>query len=139
MKWLVDANVLSEATRRDPDKSVLHWLRTEESEIAIDPIILGELKYGILILPIGRRRTRLEVWFDAFVARIEYLTWDASCGHWWGELVARLGSRGRSIPIKDSLIAATAVAYDLTVVTRNVKDFAAASVPAFDPFNAKID
>ena len=64
MKFLVDANVLSEPTRPTPDPKVVAWLRGQEREIAVDPIILGELRFGIELLPPGRRRKRLEQWFE---------------------------------------------------------------------------
>ena len=56
MKFLVDANVLSEPTRPRPDPKVVNWLRRHEREIAIDPIILGELRFGIELLPPRGRR-----------------------------------------------------------------------------------
>ena len=58
MKFLVDANVLSEPTRPEPSDRVISWLREHEAAIAIDPVILGELRFGILLLPRGKRRTR---------------------------------------------------------------------------------
>lgn len=67
MKFLVDANVLSEPTRATPNKRCLEWLKLHEREIAVDPIILGEIRFGILLLPKGRRRRKLEQWFDAGV------------------------------------------------------------------------
>ncbi len=60
MRYLVDANVLCEPTRPNPDPRVIDWLRRNEREIAVDPIILGEIRFGILLLQKGRRRTRLE-------------------------------------------------------------------------------
>ena len=58
MRYLVDANVLSEPTRPRPDPRVVQWLREHESDIAVDPFILGEIRYGILLLAKGRRRDR---------------------------------------------------------------------------------
>ena len=60
MKYLVDANVLSEATKPAPNPRVVRWLRHNERSIVIDPIILGEVRYGILLLSRGSRRTELE-------------------------------------------------------------------------------
>jgi predicted nucleic acid-binding protein len=56
VKYLVDANVLSELTKPAPDLLVIEWLRENEREIAVDPVILGDLRFGILILPRGRKR-----------------------------------------------------------------------------------
>jgi toxin FitB len=131
--YLVDANVLSEATRPDPDPRVVEWLRSNEHEIAVDPIILGEVRLGILLLPRGRRRSRLEDWFEEGVRRLQCIPWEASTGLRWAELLARLRSSGRAMPIKDSLIAATALAHDLTLATLNRRDFEAAGVRIIEP------
>ena len=134
MKYLVDANVLSEPTKKVPDSKVVDWLRDNEREIVVDPIILGEVRFGILLLRSGRRRTSLERWFDAGVQRLRCLPWEAETGLRWAQLLASLRTAGRAMPIKDSLIAATALVHDLTVVTRNRIDFEKAGVSIIDPF-----
>lgn len=133
MRYLVDANVLSEATKPKPDPRVVEWLTRAERELVIDPIILGELRFGILLLPRGQRRSRLERWFDEGAARLHCLTWDAATGLRWAQLLADLRAAGRSMPIKDSLIAATALAHDLAIATLNLRDFATAGVQLIDP------
>lgn len=132
-RFLVDANVLSEATKPTPDERVVEWLGHNEPELAVDPIILGEIRFGILLLPRGRRRSRLERWFEDGVQRLHCIAWEASTGMHWAELLARLRADGRAMPIKDSLIAATALAHDLAVVTLNLRDFDAAGVVVVDP------
>lgn len=134
MTYLVDANVLSEPTKPKPSLRAIAWLRAHEREIAVDPIVLGELRFGIVLLQKSKKRTALEAWFDAGVRRLECLPWDADTGMEWAELVARLRRNGLSMPIKDSLIAATALVYDLTIATRNVTDFKKAGVRVVDPF-----
>lgn len=134
MTFLVDANVLSEATKSDPDPRVLEWLIRHEREIAVDPIILGEIRFGILLLPKGKRRARLERWYQEGIERIHCLPWDSATGLKWAELLAELRTSGRSMPIKDSLIAATALVHDLVVVTHNRRDFEKAGVEIVDPF-----
>jgi predicted nucleic acid-binding protein len=134
VKYLVDANVLSEPTKPSPDSGVVDWLRANEPDIAVDPVILGELRFGILILPAGKRRRALERWFNAGVGRLHCLPWDADTGLKWAELLAHLRKAGKAMPIKDSLIAATAMGHGLAVVTRNRIDFAKAGVPVVDPF-----
>jgi toxin FitB len=134
VKYLVDANVLSEPTKPSPDLRVVEWLRVHEQDIAIDPVILGELRFGILILPQGKKRTALERWFDAGVGCLHCLPWDAETGLKWAELLGQLRKTGKAMPIKDSFIAATAIAHGLAVVTRNRMDFAKAGVRVIDPF-----
>ena len=134
MKYLVDANVLSEPTKPVPHAGVVDWLRKNEREIAVDPIILGEVRFGILLLPRGKRRSRLERWFEAGVQRIRCLPWETENGLRWAELLAALRASGRTMPVKDSLIAVTALVHDLTVVTRNGADFENAGVNVIDPF-----
>ena len=134
MKYLVDANVLSEPTKPSPNPLVLDWLRAHEPDIAVDPVILGELRFGILILPRGKKQIALERWFNAGVGRLHCLPWDADTGLKWAELLARLRKTGTAMPIKDSFIAATAIVYGLAVVTRNRIDFANAGVRVIDPF-----
>ena len=132
MKYLVDANVLSEPTKPSPDPRVIEWLRANEPDIAVDPMILGELRFGILILPKGKKRTALERWFSAGVARFYCLSWDADTGLKWAELLARLRAHGKAMPIKDSLIAATAIVHDLAVATRNRNDLMISGMPVFE-------
>jgi hypothetical protein len=134
MKWLVDTNVLSEVTKPFPSPKVEGWLRLEARNAAIDPIILGELRYGILVLPRGARRNRLEAWFNGGARTMHCLPWDGETGLQWASLLARLRSKGLVMPLRDSMIVATALAHKLTLATRNVRDFEAAGVPLFNPF-----
>ena len=134
MTYLVDANVLSEPTKPQPDPAVVDWLKENERELAVDPIILGEVRFGIYLLPPGRRRHRLERWFDEGVATVVCLSWEAQTGLRWAKLLADLRASGQSMPIKDSLIATTALRHDLIVVTRNVRDFKKARVKVLNPF-----
>src|SRR5438132_13411259 len=97
MRYLVDANVLSEATKPAPDQGVVEWLRKNEREIAVDPIILGEVRFGILLLPPGKRRAKLERWFNAGVQRLLCLPWEAETGLRWAELLAALRADRKSV------------------------------------------
>ena len=134
VKYVVDANLLSEPTRPAPDLRVVEWLRLHEPDIVVNPVILGELEYGILLLPAGRRRARLEKWFAQAVRLLRVLDIDASTAAAWARLLARLKRQGHAMPVKDSLIAATALAHGLGVATRNTQDFRHAGVRLVNPF-----
>jgi len=137
VKYLVDANVLSEPTKAIPNLSVVAWLRKNEREIAIDPIILGKIQFGIHLLPKGKRRSRLEKWFQEGIQKVHCLPWDPESGLQWAALLARLRKSGSSMPIKDSLIAATAMVHDLVIATHNSAGFKNAGADIIDPFENK--
>ena len=134
MKFLVDANVLSEATKAVPSEAAVDWLRRHEHVVAVNAVVLGELEFGILLLPSGRRRKRLESWFLNVVEILPVLDMDRETARVWAALLARLRKKGRAMPLKDSLIAASALQHGLAVATRNSGDFAHCGVKLVDPF-----
>jgi len=133
LRHLVDANVLSEGTKPDPDTRIVEWLRANERSLVVDPVVLGEIRFGILLLDPGARRAELERWFERGVGRIECLPWDSAVGLRWAQLLADLRRRGRPMSVKDSLIAATALTHDLALATLNRRDFEPARVKLVDP------
>jgi predicted nucleic acid-binding protein len=134
MTYLVDANVLSEPTKPAPSSKVVNWLSTNERNLVVDSIILGELCIGVLALAPGRKRRQLERWFDALMQTIECLPWDATISRRWAKLVVDLRQKGKTMPLLDGMIAATALRHDLTIATRNTGDFRKAGLKVFDPF-----
>jgi predicted nucleic acid-binding protein len=134
MTYLVDANVLSEPTRPAPNPRVVDWLRVHEAELVVDAVVLGELFAGILAYPAGRKRTGLERWFKAVVQTLDCIPWDSAVSLRWARLVVQLKRQGRSLPLLDSMIAATALEHKFTVATRNVRDFRRTGVSVVDPF-----
>jgi predicted nucleic acid-binding protein len=134
MKFLVDANVLSEATKPNPNPKVVGWLAAHETQLAINPIVLGELRFGILLLPKGKRRSKLLAWLESGIRYLQMLDFDATTSENWTQLLADLRKQGRAMPVKDSLIAATARQFQLPIATRNAKDFAFAGVKVVNPF-----
>lgn len=137
MKYLVDADVLSEATKPQPDAKAIQWLQVHEADLIVSPIVLGELQYGILALPTGSRRRRLLDWFTKGVRNLDVVAIDAETALEWAALLADLRRKGRTMPVKDSLIAATARQHGLTVATRNTADFRNAGVTVIDPFRGR--
>lgn len=134
MIYLVDANVLSEPTKQSADSRVVAWLEANESDLIVDSIIIGELRIGILALPRGRKRDRLEQWYETVVETIECLPWDATVSRRWAALVVELKRKGQTVSLLDGMIAATALQHDLTVATRNIHDFKRTGVKTFNPF-----
>ena len=134
MIYLVDANILSEPTKDVADSKVVAWLNANESDLVVDSIIIGELRIGILALPRGRKRERLEQWYESVVETIDCIPWDSTVSQRWAALVVELKSKGKTVPLLDGMIAATALQHDLTVATRNTRDFQKTGVKTFNPF-----
>ena len=134
MTYLVDANVLCEPTKSAPKRKVIDWLSANEGDLVVDSIILGELSIGVLALPRGRKRRQLEQWLEVLVQTIECLPWDAAVSRRWAALVVDLKQHGKTMPLLDGMIAATALEHDLTMVTRNTRDFKKAGIRTLNPF-----
>ena len=134
MTYLVDVNVLSDPTKPAPNSKVLDWLSANERNLVVDAIILGELCIGILALPRGSKRRQLEQWFEALVQTIDCLPWDATISRRWAKLVVDLKQKGETMPLLDGMIAATALQHDLSIATRNMRDFKKAGVKLVNPF-----
>ena len=134
MTYLVDANVLSEPTKQTADRKVVAWLTANESNLVVDPIIIGELRVGILRLPRGRKREKLEQWFESVIETIDCLPWDVTVSRQWASLIVNLRRKGQTVPLLDGMIAATALQHDLTVCTRNTRDFSKTGVKTINPF-----
>ena len=136
MSYLVDTNVLSELTKSSPDDNVITWMRDHESELYVSVITLGELKYGIAILPDGKRKTALQAWLSQTAKTMEgtTLSFNRSVSYVWADLRAAAKSKGVDLPLADGMIAATAKRHELTVATRNAIDFRHAKVKTVDPY-----
>jgi predicted nucleic acid-binding protein len=134
MNYLVDANVLSEPTKQAADSRVVAWLNANESNLIVDSIIIGELRIGIVALPRGRKRNRLEQWYETVVETIDCIAWDVTISRRWAALVVELKRKGQTVPLLDGMIAATALEHNLTVATRNTRDFQKTGVKTLNPF-----
>jgi predicted nucleic acid-binding protein len=136
---LLDTNVLSEVQRPSPDVKVLAWLDAiDEDRVFLSVASIAELRRGIALLDPGRRRAALTTWLSndlpaRFAGRI--LPIDCAIAESWGDLMAESRRTGTGLSAMDAFFAATALAKKLTLVTRNVKDFAPFGVPLFDPWH----
>jgi len=139
MNFLLDTNVVSEATRPQPNAMVLDWIAAQNGEsLFISAITLGELQRGALLLAAGKKRKALLRWIETgikatFAGRI--LPVDALVMERWAQLESTTAKTGRRLPLIDSLLAATALAHDLTLATRNLADFRVAGVPLLNPWS----
>jgi predicted nucleic acid-binding protein len=137
--YLLDTNCVSELVSASPAKRVLDWIESiDEALLFLSVLTLGEFRKGVAGLTQGRRRTRLEAWLEVELrARFEgrLLPIDHQIADRWGFIAAEARRRGAALPIVDGLLAATALQYNLTVVTRNTGDFSAAPVPVLNPWD----
>lgn len=138
--FLLDANCISELVRPRPEPRVLSWMdAADESLLFLSVLTLGEIRKGIAGLPQRRRRTHLESWFEQelrsrFAGRI--LSIEYAVADRWGLLAAEAKRKGTSLSAIDGLLAATALEHNLTIVSRNVADFANTPVPILNPWEA---
>ncbi len=138
MNFLLDTCVLSEFTRRQPDPKVIGWLdQVDEERLFISAITIGEIQRGVERLAESPRKTQLQLWMiEGLIHRIapRILPLDTPAMLTWGFLTARMEISGRPLPVMDSLIAATALANHLALVTRNSGDFLPCGVQVINPW-----
>lgn len=136
--FLLDTNCISELVRTRPDPRVLKWVEAaDETLLYLSVLTLGEIRKGVAALPQSKRRTQLETWLEVELqARFSgrTLSIDRSVADRWGQLAAHAKRTGRSLSAIDGLLAATAMHHNLTIVSRNVNDFASTHVPVVNPW-----
>jgi predicted nucleic acid-binding protein len=137
---VVDTNIVAELMKESPAQAVVSWMNDQEaSTLFLTAITLGEIGYGLEILPRGRRRLQLEQGFsrvivEAFTGRI--LAFDEEAARHYGALMGRHKEIGRPLSILDGQIASVARAKGCAVATRNVRDFVGCGVEIINPFDA---
>lgn len=126
MSYLVDTNAISEFKKKIPSQNVLDWFAAQSEEsLFLSVITIGEIEKGItkIIDPVGR--VKYETYLENLIIRFDrrILPISTEIGRRWGKLYGTLQQTGRVLPNWDSLIAATALEHDLTIITRNTDDF----------------
>lgn len=140
MRLLLDTNVLSEVTKPRPEVRVLEWLdAVDEDRVFISVVSIAEIRRGVAQMDYGRKRDALAEWlakdlpqrFDSRVIPV-----NESVAIAWGDLMGVAKRTGRGLSSMDGFIAATALAHELTLATRNTKDFDGFGVELFNPWIA---
>jgi predicted nucleic acid-binding protein len=139
--FLLDTNCVSEAIRVRPEPCVLSWMHANERQLHVSVLTLGEIRKGIALLPIARKRSDLEQWIDGdlptkFSDRVLPIT--AEIAEIWGAMTGETQKKGITLPVVDGLIAATAKYHDLTLATRNVRDFRNLGIAVLNPWDLPI-
>jgi len=138
--FLLDTNCISELVRPKPNPHVTDWMdAADEGLMYLSVLTLGDIRKGVAGLAQGRRRTHLETWLEVdlqarFSGRIVPI--NAGIADRWGLLAAEAKRKGKILSVIDGLLAATALHHNLTVVSRNVGDFAAAQVQVLNTWEA---
>lgn len=134
----MDTCVISELIRAEPSPKVMEWIDgQEEQRLHLSVITLGEIEKGIAKLAEGRKKMQLQAWLadelmERFNGRIFGITTEvARC---WGKMLGESEKTGRSLPVVDGLIAATAITNGLIVVTRNTTDMNGSGATLLDPW-----
>ncbi len=137
MNYLLDTCLISELRKPKPKQSVMNWFDgVDEHDLYVSALTIGELRYGIALLPDNTKKKDLETWLrsveDSFAELI--IPVDTEIAKKWGALRASAQTRGYTISVVDGLLAATCSTYRLALVTRNEKDFTATGVEILNPW-----
>ena len=136
--FLLDTNTVSELVSVKPNQRVVDWIdAADENLLYLSVMTLGEIRQGVAALPQSKKRTMLETWLEIglqsrFGSRV--LPIDQAVADRWGWIMAQSQAKGLTMPVVDCLLAATALQHNLSVVTRNVSDFAASGVSVVNPW-----
>ena len=122
-RFLLDSNLISELSKPQPNANVLTNIQRFEPLCAISAITLQEALFGIELLPDGSRKNKLKEYVEIVKQKFDVIPYDATAAAYYAEIIAKSHKAGQPRPICDSQIAATALANDLILVTRNAKDF----------------
>lgn len=135
---LLDTNVVSEVMKAQPAEAVVAWLNGQDSQnLYVSAITIGEIAYGLRVLPDGKRRSTLRERFEQFIALAfdqRVLAYDEAAARIYGELMGDRKELGRPISVPDGQIAAIARRNHFAVATRNVLDFENCGVELINPF-----
>ena len=140
MRLLLDTNILSEVTKPRPEARVMEWLDGLDEDLAfISVVSIAEIRRGVALMDNGRKRDALAEWLAEDLPRrfeSRVIPVDGPVALTWGDLMGSAKRSGRGMSTMDGLIAATAIKHDLTLATRNIKDFEGFGISLLDPWTA---
>jgi predicted nucleic acid-binding protein len=133
---VVDTNVWSELTKRQPSEAVRRWEAANSPRLWLSAIVLAEFRAGIALMPEGKKRSALETQIEAIVEAYEdrILPFDEQVAPYYGKVLLTARQSGKPIMAADAMIAATALARGMRVATRDANDFAGAGVELINPW-----
>ena len=135
---ILDTNVISEAMRPAPEPNVSRWLDVQSAgALYLTTITIAEVRFGLGVLPRGRRRHALEDGFQRILAegfQGRLLPFDEPAADEYGGLMSRTRAIGRPMSVLDGQIAAIARAHGFAIATRNARDFEESGVRLLNPF-----
>lgn len=138
MNYLFDTCVISEIVRPTPCREVLQWIeQIPDNNIYLSVITIGELQKGITLLGESRRAQQLQHWLQNEVTKRfkhRLLPIDYKVATTWGKITAAAQAAGTPKPAIDALIAATALANNMILVTRNTSDMTFPNLALIDPW-----
>lgn len=141
MKYLLDTYVISEIIKKEPDKNVLAWLRTQdEDDLFLSILTFGEIQKGIEKAPDHNRKRKLKIWVEEdlkkrFENRI--IPVDLKVVTNWGSIQGVAELAGKTMPTIDGLIAVSGLTYNCIVATRNTSDMEQSTAELFNPWEYK--
>lgn len=139
MNYLLDTNIISELTSKNPNSAVLDFINSlDEKNVFLSVITIGEIKAGIEKVKDVEKKEKLSSWLtnnllSKFQTRI--ITIDIDIMLTWGLINNKLKNIGKPLPILDSIIGSTCICKNLVLITRNEKDFQNLNITIINPYN----
>ena len=133
--YLLDTTVISEPTKVNPNPTVIDFLHAHD-DLWLSVIVVEELELGVQLLPEGRRRRKLRAWLTSLLADFQGRVSPIGRreAEWAARFQAQVQRSGGQLELGDALIAGTAMANDMAIVSRNIRDFESLDVEVFNPW-----
>ncbi|MBC1262212.1 type II toxin-antitoxin system VapC family toxin [Synechococcus sp. BSF8S] len=135
---LLDTNVISAVMQNQPDPAVVCWLDDQSAQdVWLPSVVVFELRYGVAILPAGQRRRSLQQGLDQLLEQLvqdRIAPLDGLAAHRAAVLAAERKAKGRSVDLRDTLIAGIALARGAQLATRNTRHFSDTTIGLINPF-----